>query len=183
MWFEQNCDPKRRDERTSEGPVTPRSVRSILREYLRAGLPSGFPSTAPEGLHVCYLCGKTKSPVRVNHKVSTTGDGTRTQGDVEISNFPISLRDGLVIDVSFVCEFKGSNRTPEGWNNGVTHNRLPPHGTMTIQIDTSLRRCNFICTNRLTSFLYLSYIFSDSYWRGSNKIVNQKGVTNEPSSR
>ena len=30
-------------------------------------------------------------PVRVNHKVSTTGDGTRKQGDVEISNFPISL--------------------------------------------------------------------------------------------
>ena len=43
-------------------------------------------------------------PVRVNHKVSTTGDGTRKQGDVEISNFPISLRGGLVIDVSFVCE-------------------------------------------------------------------------------
>jgi len=43
-------------------------------------------------------------PVRVNHKVSTMGDGTRKQGDVEISNFPISLRDGLVIDVSFVCE-------------------------------------------------------------------------------
>ena len=38
-------------------------------------------------------------PVRVNHKVSTTGDGTHKQGDVEISNFPISLRDGLVIDV------------------------------------------------------------------------------------
>jgi len=31
------------------------------------------------------------SPVRVNHKVSTTGDGTRKQGDVEVSNFPISL--------------------------------------------------------------------------------------------
>jgi len=41
-------------------------------------------------------------PVRVNHKVSTTGDGTRKQGDVEISNFLISLRDGLVIDVSYV---------------------------------------------------------------------------------
>jgi len=27
------------------------------------------------------------------------GDGTRKQGDVEISNFPISLWDGLVIDV------------------------------------------------------------------------------------
>ena len=47
-------------------------------------------------------------PVRVNHKVSTMGDGARKQGDVEISDFPISLRDGLVIDVSFVCEFKGS---------------------------------------------------------------------------
>jgi len=58
-------------------------------------------------------------PVRVTHKVSTTGDGTRKQGDVEISNFPISLRDGLVIDVSFVCEFKGSSRASEGWNNGV----------------------------------------------------------------
>jgi len=56
-------------------------------------------------------------PVCVNHKVSTMGDGTRKQGDVEISNFPISLRDGLVIDVSFVCEFKGSSRG----NNGVRH--------------------------------------------------------------
>ena len=53
--------------------------------------------------------------------VSTTGDGTRKQGDVEISTFPISLRDGLVIDVSFVCEFKGSGRAPGGWNNGVHH--------------------------------------------------------------
>ena len=60
-------------------------------------------------------------PVRVNHKVWTTGDGTLKQGDVEISNFPISLRDGLVIDVSFVCEFKGSRRAPGGWNNGVRH--------------------------------------------------------------
>ena len=56
-----------------------------------------------------------------NHKVSTTGDGTRKQDDVEISNFPISLRDGLVIDVSFVCEFTGSSRAPGGWNNGVRH--------------------------------------------------------------
>jgi len=48
-------------------------------------------------------------PARVHHKVSTTGDGTRKQGDVQISNFPISLRDSLVIDVSFVCEFKGSS--------------------------------------------------------------------------
>jgi len=53
-------------------------------------------------------------PVRVNHKVSTTGNGTRKQGGVEISNFPISLLDGLVIDVSFVCEFKGSSRAPGG---------------------------------------------------------------------
>ena len=60
-------------------------------------------------------------PVRVNLKVSTTGDDTRKQGEVEIFNFPISLRDGLVIDVSFVCEFKGTTRAPGGWNNGVRH--------------------------------------------------------------
>ena len=48
-------------------------------------------------------------------------DDTRKQGDVEVSNFPISLRDGLVIDVSIVCEFKGSSRAPGGWNNGVRH--------------------------------------------------------------
>ena len=60
-------------------------------------------------------------PVCVNHKVSTTGDGTRNQGNVEIFNFPISLRDGLVIDVSFVCEFEGSTRAPGGWNNSVRH--------------------------------------------------------------
>jgi len=58
-------------------------------------------------------------PVRVNHKVSTTGNGTRKQGDFEISNLPISLRDGFFIDVSVVCEFKGSSRAPGGWNNGV----------------------------------------------------------------
>ena len=56
-------------------------------------------------------------PMRVNHKVSTTGDGTRKQ----ISNFKISLRDGLVINVSFVCEFKGSSHAPGGWDNGVRH--------------------------------------------------------------
>jgi len=60
-------------------------------------------------------------PVRVNHKVLTTGDGTCKQGDVEISNFPISLWNGLVIDVSFVCEFKGSSRAPGGWDNSVRH--------------------------------------------------------------
>jgi len=49
------------------------------------------------------------------------GDGTRKYGDVEISNFPISLRDGLVIDISFVCEFKGSSRAPGGCDNGVHH--------------------------------------------------------------
>ena len=47
------------------------------------------------------------SPVRVNRKMLTTVDDTRKQGDVEISNFPISLQDGLVIDIYFVCEFKG----------------------------------------------------------------------------
>ena len=67
------------------------------------------------------VCDSKIGPVRVNHKVSTTGDGTGKQGDVQISNFPISLRDGLVIDVSFVCEFKGSSRAPGGWNNGVPH--------------------------------------------------------------
>ena len=60
-------------------------------------------------------------PVHVNHKVSTTGDGTRKQGDVEIFNFLISLWNGLVIDVSFVCEFKGSSPAPGGWDNGVRH--------------------------------------------------------------
>ena len=59
--------------------------------------------------------------VRVNHKVLMTGDDTRKQDDVEISNFPISLRDGLVINVSFVCEFKGSSRASGGWDNGVRH--------------------------------------------------------------
>jgi len=43
------------------------------------------------------------------------------KGDVKIFNFPISLRDGLVIDVSFVCEFMGSSRAPGGWKNGVRH--------------------------------------------------------------
>ena len=28
---------------------------------------------------------------------------------------------GVVIDVSFVCEFKGSSRAPGGWNNSVRH--------------------------------------------------------------
>ena len=52
---------------------------------------------------VAYLSHDSKiSPVHVNHKVSTTSNGTRKQGDVEISNIPISLWDGLVIDVSFV---------------------------------------------------------------------------------
>jgi len=60
-------------------------------------------------------------PVRVNHNVSTPGDGTRKQGDVEIPNFPIPLRDGLVIDVSFVCEFMSSSRALGRWNNSVRH--------------------------------------------------------------
>jgi len=69
----------------------------------------------------CLSCEYKIGPVRVNHKASTTGDGTRKQGDVEISNFPISLHDVFVIDVSFVCEFKGSSCAPGGWNNGVRH--------------------------------------------------------------
>ena len=59
-------------------------------------------------------CDSKIGPVRVNHKVSTTGNGTRKQGDIEFSKFPTSLWDGLVIDVSFVCEFKGSSRAPWG---------------------------------------------------------------------
>jgi len=55
----------------------------------------------------CLLRDSKIGPLRVNHKVSTTGDSTRKQGDVEISIFPISLRDCLVIDVSLMCEFKG----------------------------------------------------------------------------
>jgi len=52
---------------------------------------------------VAYLSRDSKIvPVRVNHKVSTTGDGTRKQGDVEISNFPISLRKVLSL-MFFVC--------------------------------------------------------------------------------
>ena len=53
------------------------------------------------GVVASLSCDSKIGPVRVNHKVSTTGDGTRQQGDVEISNIPIFLRDGLVI-VSFV---------------------------------------------------------------------------------
>ena len=59
--------------------------------------------------------------LHVNHKVLTTGDGARKQGDVGISNFPIPLRDGLVIDVFFACEFMGSSRAPGGWNNVAHH--------------------------------------------------------------
>ena len=29
--------------------------------------------------------------------------------------------NGLVIDVSFVCEFKGNSRAPGGWDNGMRH--------------------------------------------------------------
>ena len=60
-------------------------------------------------------------PVRVNHKVPTTDDGTRKQGDDKISNFPISFCDGLVIDISFECEFMGSSRALGGWNDSVRH--------------------------------------------------------------
>jgi len=60
-------------------------------------------------------------PVRTYHKVSITGDGTCTQGDVEIQKFPLPLCDSLVIDVSFVCEFTGSSRALWGWNKGVRH--------------------------------------------------------------
>ena len=68
-------------------------------------------------------CASNIGPARVNHKVSATGDGTRKQGDVEISNFPISLHDGFVIDFSFVCEIMAhvSSRALGEWNNGVRH--------------------------------------------------------------
>jgi len=33
----------------------------------------------------------------------------------------LSLSEMVVIDVSFVCEFKGSSRASGGWNNGVRH--------------------------------------------------------------
>jgi len=38
--------------------------------------------------------------VRVNHHVSTTGDGSRKQGDVGILPFHLADFDGLVIDCS-----------------------------------------------------------------------------------
>ena len=41
------------------------------------------------GVVASLSCDSKNCPVRVNHKVSTTGDGTCKQGDVEISNFPI----------------------------------------------------------------------------------------------
>jgi len=58
-------------------------------------------------------------PVRVKHKMKTMGDGTCKQGDVKIQNFPLSLCNSFVIDVSFVREFKGSSRALGGWNDGV----------------------------------------------------------------
>ena len=83
-----------------------------------------------------------------NHKVSTTGDGTRKQGDVEISNFPISLRDGLVIDVSFVCDFKGSSRAPGGWNNGVRHSNDVLQARANVK-NNNTRTFMASCTRRL----------------------------------
>ena len=46
--------------------------------------------------------------VHVNHRVSTTGDGSRKQGDVENLPFPLAGLYGLVIDCSIACEFAGS---------------------------------------------------------------------------
>jgi len=63
-------------------------------------------------------------PVRVDHKVSTMGDGTCKKGDVEIQNFTLSLCDSLVIDVSFVCEFTGSIRALLGWNTGERYTNV-----------------------------------------------------------
>jgi len=52
--------------------------------------------------YISFCCFHNIGPVRVHHKVSTTGDGARKHGDVEISNFPIPLCDGVVIHVFFV---------------------------------------------------------------------------------
>ena len=41
-------------------------------------------------------------PVRVNHKVLTTSDGSRTQGDVEITGFPVSHCHGLIVEDDLV---------------------------------------------------------------------------------
>jgi len=38
-----------------------------------------------------------------------------------VRSHPISLWDGLAIDVFFVCEFKGSSCAPGRWDNGVRH--------------------------------------------------------------
>jgi len=67
-----------------------------------AGSICGHNHLMPSDVVARLSCDSKMGPVRVNHKVSTTGDSTRKQGDVEISDFPISLCDGLVIDVSFV---------------------------------------------------------------------------------
>ena len=81
------------------GHVSARTTLALLARAVELSL------RVPSGSDVVLLCVFT----------------TRKQGDVEISTLPISLRDGLVIDFSFVCEFKGSSRAPGGWNNGVRH--------------------------------------------------------------
>ena len=98
-------------------------------------------------------------PVLVNHKVSTTGDGTRKQGDVEISNFLISLRDGLVIDVSFVCEFKGSSRASGGWNKGVRHSNDVLHARAQVKNNKYKDVCDLVAQGVCTC--HRRYVRSD----------------------
>jgi len=59
--------------------------------------------------------------VRVDPRVSTTGDGSHKQDDVEIMPFPLAGFDGLVIDCSVACEFADSSRADGGWRNGQLH--------------------------------------------------------------
>jgi len=57
----------------------------------------------------------------------------RFGGHADLTEFPNSLRDGLVMDVSFVCELKGNNRAPGGWNNGVRHSNDVLHARVKVK--------------------------------------------------
>jgi len=66
-------------------------------------------------------CSSKIGSMRVNHRVSTTGDGSRKQGDVENLPFPLAGLYGLVIDCSIACEFAGGSCADGGWRNGQLH--------------------------------------------------------------
>ena len=104
--------------------VHPRNVNNTCFPHLLAGL-HHIGSSCEITLHaICNGINMTVlSPlyVEVQHDLMDTLLVENANNDVEISNFPISLRDGLVINVSFVCEFKGSSRAPGGWNNDMRH--------------------------------------------------------------